>query len=183
MSTATASGLATGNWTIDRVHSHVGFAVKHMVVSTFRGRFEEYDGALSVGEDEAPHLEGRVAVDSIAVADENLAAHLSSPEFFDSERYPEIRFTSSAVRVGEGGEIEVEGDLQIKDRTRRVLARGNLSGPHVDVAGNQRLGVQLETSVDRREFGLEWNAPLPQGGFALENEVKLDVQLELVHEA
>src|SRR5437016_93697 len=124
MSTATASSLATGSWTIDRVHSHVGFAVKHMVVSTFRGRFEEYDGALRVGEDGAPRLEGRVAVESIAVADENLAAHLSAPDFFDSERYPEIRFTSSAVRLREGGEVEVEGDLQIKDRTRRVLARG-----------------------------------------------------------
>lgn len=183
MSSTLATRLDTGNWTIDRVHSHVGFAVKHMVVSTYRGRFEEYDGALRVGEDGAPHLEGRVAVDSIAVADENLAAHLSSPEFFDSERYPEIRFTSSAVRLGDGGEVEVEGDLQIKDRTRRVLARGTVSGPHVDIAGNTRLGVELETSVDRREFGLEWNAPLPQGGFALDNEVKLEVSLELVHEA
>jgi polyisoprenoid-binding protein YceI len=186
MSTATAtteSQLTAGTWKIDRVHSHVGFAVKHMVVSTFRGRFEDYDGALTVGEDGTPRLEGWVRADSTDVADENLAAHLSAPDFFDVERYPEIRFTSSAVRVSEGGELEVEGDLQIKDRTHRVLARGSVSGPHVDIAGNERLGVQLETSVDRREFGLEWNAPLPKGGFALENEVKLDVQLELVHEA
>jgi polyisoprenoid-binding protein YceI len=183
MSTATASRLATGNWNIDRVHSHVGFAVKHMVVSTFRGRFADYDGGLRVGDDGAPHLEGRVSVDSITVPDENLAAHLTAPDFFDSERYPEISFTSSAVRVGDAGELEVEGELEIKGRARHVTARGTVTGPNADPAGNDRIGVELETKIDRREFGLEWNAPLPQGGFALDNDVKLDVALELVREA
>jgi polyisoprenoid-binding protein YceI len=185
MSTATAtdSRLSSGTWKIDRVHSHVGFAVKHMVVSTFRGRFEEYDGALTVGEDGAPALEGWVDVDSIAVRDENLAAHLTAPDFFDSERYPRIRFSSTEVRVGERGELEVDGELEIKDRKHHVTARGSVSGPHVDIAGNDKLGVELEATIDRREFGLEWNAPLPQGGFALDNDVKLDVSLELVRGA
>lgn len=183
MSTAVAGTLETGNWAIDRVHSHVGFAVKHMVVSTFRGRFEDYDGALTVGEDGAPRLEGWVNVDSIAVPDDNLKAHLSSPDFFDSERYPQIRFSSSAVRVGDGGQLEVEGELEIKGTRRPVSARGSISGPHVDIAGNDKLGVELEATVDRREFGLEWNAELPQGGVAVENDVRLDVSLELVREA
>jgi polyisoprenoid-binding protein YceI len=185
MSTATSADtrLASGNWTIDRVHSHVGFAVKHMVVSTFRGRFEDYDGALSVAEDGTPRLEGWVGVDSIRVADENLAAHLTSPDFFDSERYPKITFSSSAVRVGEGGQLEVEGELEIKGNSRPVTARGSISGPHVDIAGNDKIGVELEATVDRREFGLEWNAELPQGGVALNNDVRLDVSLELVREA
>ena len=185
MSTATATtgGITAGTWKIDRVHSHVGFAVRHMVVSTFRGRFEDYDGALTVGEDGVPRLQGWVAVDSIAVPDENLAAHLTSPDFFDSERYPRIRFTSGAVRVGEAGELEVEGELEIKGHARPVTARGSVSGPHVDIAGNDKLGVELETTVDRREFGLEWNAELPQGGVALDNDVRLDVSLELVREA
>jgi polyisoprenoid-binding protein YceI len=185
MTTATASDgrLATGTWKIDRIHSHVGFAVKHMVVSTFRGSFEDYDGALTVGEDGAPRLEGWVAVDSVGVRDENLAAHLTAPDFFDSERYPRIAFSSSAIRVNERGELEVEGELEIKGNKRPVLARGSVSGPHVDIAGNDKLGVELEAIVDRREFGLEWNAPLPQGGFALDDEVRLDVSLELVREA
>lgn len=183
MSTAVAGTLETGNWAIDRVHSHVGFAVKHMVVSTFRGRFEDYDGALTVGEDGAPRLEGWVNVDSIAVPDDNLKTHLSSPDFFDSERYPQIRFSSSAVRVGDGGQLEVEGELEIKGTRRPVSARGSISGPHVDIAGNDKLGVELEATVDRREFGLEWNAELPQGGVAVENDVRLDVSLELVREA
>jgi polyisoprenoid-binding protein YceI len=182
MTTATAQSIGTGTWQIDPIHSHVGFAVKHMVVSNFRARFEDYDGALSVDEGGAPRLEGSVRVESLSVKDENLAAHLNSPEFFDSARYPEIRFASTAINFGEGGELEVEGDLTIKDQTHRVTARGSITGPHVDIAGNDKVGVELEAVVDRREFGLEWNAPLPKGGFALDNDVRLQVSLELVRE-
>jgi polyisoprenoid-binding protein YceI len=183
MSVATQQDISIGTWSIDKVHSHVGFAVKHMVVSNFRSRFEDYDGTLTVGEDGAPRLEGYVDVDSIVVSDENLAAHLKAPDFFDSERYPQIRFRSTAVRVREGGELEVDGELTIKDRTHNVTARGTISGPHEDIAGNDKLGIELETVVDRREFGLEWNAPLPKGGFAVDNDVKLQVSLELVRQA
>jgi polyisoprenoid-binding protein YceI len=181
MSTAT-QGVATGNWTIDPIHSHVGFAVKHMVVSTFRGQFDEYDGRLVIGDDGAPRLEGGVRVDSLKVKDENLAGHLKSPDFFDSAEYPEIRFVSDAIRVADG-RLEVEGDLTIKGNTRHVEASGTISGPHVDIAGNDKLGVELEATIDRREFGLNWNAPLPKGGFALDNDVTLEVSLELVREA
>jgi polyisoprenoid-binding protein YceI len=183
MSTATAQPLATGTWKIDTVHSHVGFAVKHMVVSTFRGRFEDYDGELLAAEDGTPRLQGSVNVDSIAVKDENLAAHLKAPDFFDSDSYPQIRFLSTELSVADGGELEVQGELTIKDKTHRVTARGSVSGPHVDIAGNDKLGVELEAVIDRREFGLEWNAPLPKGGFALDNDVRLQVSLELVKEA
>jgi polyisoprenoid-binding protein YceI len=183
MSTATQQSLAAGNWTIDKVHSHVGFAVKHMVVATFRAGFEDYDGSLSVGEGGEPRLEGVVRADSIVVKDENLAAHLRAPDFFDTERYPELRFTSSAVNVGEQGELEVEGDLTIKDHTHRITARGTITGPHVDLAGNDKIGVELEAVVDRRDYGLEFNAELPKGGYAVDNDVRLDVSLELVREA
>ncbi len=183
MSTATAQPIAVGNWKIDTIHSHVGFAVKHMVVSTFRGRFEDYDGALVAAADGRPRLEGSVKVDSIVVKDENLAGHLKSPDFFDSANHPEIRFSSDELRVSADGELEVEGELTIKDHSHRVTARGSISGPHVDIAGNDKLGVELEVVIDRREYGLDWNAPLPKGGFALDNDVKLQVSLELVKEA
>src|SRR5260221_505554 len=101
MSTATAQPIAAGTWKIDRVHSHIGFSVKHMVVSTFRGSFEDYDGALKADDGGVPRLEGSVKVDSIVVKDENLAAHLKAPDFFDSEAYPEIRFSSDEVKVSE----------------------------------------------------------------------------------
>jgi polyisoprenoid-binding protein YceI len=180
MSVATQQDITTGTWGIDKVHSHVGFAVKHMVVATFRGSFEDYDGKLTVGENGEPQLEGTVEVDSVVVKDENLAGHLKSPDFFDTAQYPQIRFSSTAVRVREGGELEVDGELTIKGHTHDVTARGTVSGPHEDIAGNEKIGIELETVVDRREFGLDWNAPLPKGGFALENDVKLQVGLELV---
>jgi polyisoprenoid-binding protein YceI len=183
MSTATTQPIATGTWTIDTIHSHVGFAVKHMVVSTFRGRFEDYSGSLSAGEDGTPRLQGSVEVDSIVVKDENLAGHLKAPDFFDSANHPRIDFVSEDLHLGEDGTLEVEGDLTIKGHTHRVTARGSVSGPHVDIAGNDKLGVELEAVIDRREFGLEWNAPLPKGGFALDNDVKLQVSLELAKEA
>jgi polyisoprenoid-binding protein YceI len=181
--TTTASPIATGNWTIDPIHSHVGFAVKHMVVATFRGRFDEYEGSLAVADDGSPRLQGSVGVSSLEVKDENLAAHLSAPDFFDTERYPRISFSSTDIQLGEDGELLVEGDLTIKDNTHRVSARGSVTGPHTDIAGNEKIGIELEAVIDRREFGLNWNAPLPKGGFALENDVQLQVSLELVKEA
>lgn len=184
MSAPTATQqIATGTWKIDTVHSHVGFAVKHMAVANFRGRFEEYTGSLQNTDGGAPRLEGSVGVDSIVVKDENLAGHLKSPDFFDSERFPRISFSSSETRVSDNGELEVEGELTIKDHSHRVTARGTVTAPHVDIAGNEKIGVELEAVIDRREFGLEWNAPLPKGGFALDNDVKLEVSLELVKEA
>jgi polyisoprenoid-binding protein YceI len=181
MSAATEQGIAAGTWKIDTVHSHVGFSVKHMVVATFRGRFESYEGQLTVAEDGSPRLEGSVDVGSIVVKDENLAGHLQAPDFFDGANYPRISFVSNEVRVN-GGELEIDGDLTIKGNTHPVSARGTVSGPHEDIAGNDKLGVALTAVIDRREYGLEWNAPLPKGGFAVDNDVTLEVELELVRE-
>src|SRR5664279_2362546 len=97
MSTATTQPVAAGTWKIDTIHSHVGFAVKHMVVSTFRGRFEDYDGALSVGEDGAPRLQGSVNVDSIVVKDENRAGHLKSGDFRCPARFSSLTTIESTL--------------------------------------------------------------------------------------
>jgi polyisoprenoid-binding protein YceI len=175
--------VAVGNWTADKVHSSVGFAVKHLVVSTFRGTFEDYDAALQVGEDGSAKLAGTVRVASVNVKDENLGAHLQSPDFFDAERNPELRFESEAFQVAEGGELTVKGDLTIRGVTLPVSANGTYSYVAADLGGAERIGVELETVVDRTKYGLEWNAPLPKGGFALANDVKLQAHLELTPEA
>src|SRR5256885_7820238 len=122
--------VAAGTWSADKVHSTIGFAVKHMVVSTFRGRFEDFDATLVTGEDGTLRLEGQVRADSIVVKDENLAAHLKSPEFFDTERHPEITFASTLVRT-EDGELIVDGELTIKGQTRPIEARGTITDPVV----------------------------------------------------
>ena len=178
MSVATQQQLPTGTWQVDKVHSSAGFAVKHMVVSTFRGRFEDFDATLEVAEDGAAKLVGVVRADSIVVKDENLGAHLKSPEFFDVERYPELRFESTSITLV-GDDLSVDGELTIKGKTHPVQGRGKFVGPHEDIAGGTKVGLALETVVDRTKFGLEWNAPLPKGGFALANEVALQIELEL----
>ena len=172
--------IPTGIWKSDPIHSSVGFSVKHMVVATFRGAFKDFDVTLE-NEDGEPKLSGAVRTGSVEVRDENLYGHLLSPEFFDAERHPEIAFSSTAVRV-EDGELIVDGELTIKGTTKPVEARGAISGPAENVAGREGIGIDLETVVDRTEFGLEWNAPLPTGGFAVENDVTLAVQLELAKE-
>jgi polyisoprenoid-binding protein YceI len=170
---STTSDQITGTYTLDKIHSTAGFAVKHMVVSTFRGRFEDFDATLTDG-----RFEGTVRVDSIELKDENLTAHVKSPDFFDSARFPEIRFVSTGFDRS-GDDVVLRGELTIKDQTHPVEARGTISGPHEDIAGNEKIGLSLETVVDRTQFGLNWNAPLPRGGFALANDVKLTVDLEL----
>lgn len=171
--------VPTGTWQSDPVHSSVGFTVKHMVVGRFRGSFGDYDVTLTSDEGELA-INGRVNVASIDVSDENLYPHLLSPDFFDAERHPELTFASTAVRL-DGEDLVVEGDLTIKGTTQRVEGHGSLTGPGTDIGGNERLGLELETTVDRTAYGLDWNAPLPTGGFAVGNDVKLVIALELVH--
>jgi polyisoprenoid-binding protein YceI len=179
MSTATteAPAIPAGKFKTDPVHSTVGFEVKHMI-STFRGNFGDYDARLD-NSNGAPKLAGSAGVESVDVKDENLAAHLQSPDFFDSERHPKVEFTSESIRVDDGA-VTLQGELTIKGTTKPITAIGRLEHVEADLSGSERIGLQLETVVDRREFGLNWNAPLPKGGFALGNDVKLVVHLELV---
>jgi polyisoprenoid-binding protein YceI len=178
----TATKLPVGTWKLDPTHSSANFAVKHMVVATFRGRFENIDATLTVGEDGAGQLIGTVDAGSIVVKDENLQAHLGSPDFFDTERYPELRFASKAIRR-DGEELVIDGELTIKDHTHAVEARGTITDPHETLGGAIKIGVTLETVIDRTQFGLEWNAPLPKGGVAVSNDVKLTVELELAQDS
>jgi polyisoprenoid-binding protein YceI len=184
MSTALAHEtrtLPSGTWRSDGIHSAVGFAVRHMVVSTFRGELPEFDVTLVAGDGE-PRLEGSAPVAAITTKDPNLTAHLAAPDFFDAERHPEVRFASTAIELRPDGELIVEGELTIKGITRPVVLLGALEGPAEDPFGGSRIGLSLEGTVDRREFDLNWNMPLPGGGLAVGNEVRLVAQVELVRE-
>jgi polyisoprenoid-binding protein YceI len=173
----TAEHSISTTWRVDAVHSTVAFAVKHMIVSTFRGRFETYDATLV---DVGGHLaiDGWVDVSSIVVKDPDLAAHLQSPEFFAAATHPQLRFTSSDIAVGSDGAVVLDGELTIKGRTRPVRAAGSSTPPLEDPFGGVRRGLELEATVDRRDYGLDWNLSLPKGGVALDNEVRLLVNLE-----
>jgi polyisoprenoid-binding protein YceI len=173
-------GVPAGTWTVDPIHSSINFAVTHNGVTTFRSGFEKYDARLSGGEQ--PRLEGTVEVASIDIDEEMLKGHLLSPEFFDVQRFPRLRFTSSELSVGDDGSLRVRGELDIHGETREVEASGRFAQLGEDAYGKARVGLSLEASVDRRDFGLNWQAELPSGGEVLDYTVTINVDLELVGE-
>jgi polyisoprenoid-binding protein YceI len=183
MSTIAASrtALPTGTWNVDPVHSQVGFAVEYMI-GTFRGSFSPVEGKLTVREDGSVELAGSTSPTSVKVQDENLGTHLLSPEFFDAERAPVITFSATDV-TRDGDDVSVNGELAIKGITKPVALTGTIADPIQDAYGNDRIGLTLETTVDRTDFGLNWNVPLPNGKPALANDVKLTAELHLVREA
>ena len=172
--------VPTGTYLVDPIHSSIGFSVVHNGVSTFRSGFERYEAKLSGGE--SPALVGSVDVESIRIDEPQLKGHLLSPEFFDAERHPQLRFRSTGLEVAEDGAATIRGELEIRGETREVVASGRFVQLGADLAGKPRVGLSLEASVDRRSFGLDWQAELPSGGEVLEYEVSIAVELELVEE-
>src|SRR5205823_10760024 len=169
---------AAGTWTLARIHARVDFEVRYRA-GTFKGEFREIGAELTVDHERAS-FEGTAKVASVDVRDENLSAHLQSPDFFDAERHPELRFTTEDIRLDGDGELSVGGELTIKGISKPVTVSGTLSAPIADPYGNERLGLMLTTSVDRSEFGLDWNTPLPSGEPALANEVSIIAELQFV---
>lgn len=181
MTTQTISQqVPAGTWSVDPVHSNVAFAVTHNGVTTFRSGFERYEARLTGGEE--ARLEGTVEVESIDIDEEMLKGHLLSPEFFDTQRFPQLRFTSTELSVGEDGTLRVAGELEIHGETRKVEAGGRFAHLGEDAYGKGRVGLSIEATVDRRDFGLDWQAQLPSGGDVLDYAVTVSVDLELVAE-
>ena len=166
--------VPTGTWNVDPVHSSLGFAVKHNTVMTFKGEFGDYDASLVEG-----RLEGTARVASVQVDDPNLVAHLQTPDFFDAERHPELRLVSSSVDVADE-RITVAGELTIKGTTAPVELSGTISGPVTDGYGNERLGLDLEATINRHDYGVSWNADLPGGDAMLADDVLLTANLALI---
>ena len=169
--------IPAGTWSIDPSWSALEFEVRKLGLVTVKGRVPGFTGAITGGE--TPSVVGTVDATSITTFEADRDAHLQSPDFFDTQRYPELRFVSTSVEASDD-EIVVHGDLTIKDVTKPVELRGTLSGPENDPWGNERIGLELSTTIDRTAFGLEWNAPLPGGGFLLPNEVGLKANIAAI---
>ena len=165
-----------GTWSIDPVHSGIEFAVKHSGIATVRGRFTGVEGRLVGGE--SPSLTGAIRIASIGTDDEQRDAHLLSPDFFDVERYPVATFEATRFELG-----LVAGTLTLKGVSREVELEASFGGTAIDAYGNERIGLELEGEIDRTDFGLSWNAPLPGGGLLLSDRVKLQAGFSLVKEA
>jgi len=175
MSTAT---LLPGTFAADPVHSSFGFAVKYQGVSIFRGTLDEVNATFADGK-----LEGVAKVESISIrTPEQFRAHVLSDDFFAADKFPEVKFSSTDVTLNEDGTATIVGDLTIRDTTQSVTAAGTWTAPDADAFGNTRAHLQLATAIDRTSFGLTWNAPLPNGGNALANDVTLTVDLALIQQ-
>ena len=177
MSTIETTSAPVGTWALDPVHSTVGFEVGYLA-GTFKGQFRDVDARLDVGETGAS-LEGSARVASVDVKDENLAAHLQSPDFFDAEAYPELRFSADDIAI-DGGTVTVDGTITIKGVAKPVVVTGTVAEPLTDPYGNERIGLAVSTTVDRTEFGVSWNNPLPGGKPALADEVRIVGELAFV---
>ncbi len=174
MSTATAP--LAGSFNADPIHSSFGFSVRYQGVSLFRGTLDEVEATLNDGK-----LEGTAKVESISIrTPDAFRQHVLSPEFFDAESHPEVRFVSTKTELREDGSAVIEGELTIKGITHPVTASGTWKAPEQDAFGNARANLTLEATVDRTAYEMKWNAPLPNGGNALANDVTLTVDLALV---
>jgi polyisoprenoid-binding protein YceI len=161
--------LPAGTWKLDPVHSQVSYAVKHAGVSLFRGGVDGFEADLIEGT-----LSGSANVASITVQDENMSGHLLSPEFFDVERFPELTFATTDVRR-DGDKIDVDGELEMRGLRMPIHLTGTIAGPV-----NGRIGISLQSTIDRTDYGMNWNMELPDGTLALDNEVTLTADLEFV---
>ena len=168
-------------WELDKAHSEVEFAVKHMMISTVKGKFTGFDATVSFDPSnvEAASVEATIDVASIQTGEEQRDAHLKSADFFDAEEHPKMVFKSKAVKRS-GGELVATGDLTIKDSTREITLKGSVEGPAKDPWGNQRVGFSLSSEIDREAFGLTWNQVLEAGGVLVGKKVKILVEAQVV---
>ena len=165
-----------GTWAADPVHSNVSFEIGYAGVNTFRGSFSDFSATLA-----GSSLEGSAKVASVDVKDAQLNGHLQTPEFFDGERHPEISFRATELRRLDDNRIEGSGELTLKGVTQPVELTGQIAAaPATDPFGRERVGLKLETQIDRTQYGVSWNAPNQSGGDYLGNDVKLVAELALV---
>ena len=179
MTTATAVKTV---WKIDSAHTEAAFAVKHLMISTARGRFGAVEGTVEFDPSDLANASAQVTIDATTVdtREAQRDAHLRSADFFDVEKYPTLVFKSRTVTGIAGDSFKLVGDLTIKDITREVVLDVTSHGFEKDPWGGERTGFSAETSISRKEFGLLWNQILETGGLAVGDVVKITLDVELV---
>ena len=184
MSSTVAIEIPTGTWSIDPVHSSIGFGVKHFGVSTFRGSFSGAAGTLVTDDGALRAVEGKVRIENLVTEEPQLTGHLQSEDFFDAANYPEITFESTSVEQVEGDRLRINGDLTIRGVTRPVELDAEIEGAGDDPYGNTRLGISATGAVDRTDWGITWNAPpLANGALVVGERVAVTLHVEAVRQA
>jgi|SRR4051794_33194340 polyisoprenoid-binding protein YceI len=183
-STRNQAQKAAGTFAIDASHSHVGFAVRHMMVSNVRGEFTKLAGTVSYdpAQPEATRVDVKIDVASLNTREEKRDAHLRSGDFFDAENFPHITFVSKSARRRDDG-LEVVGDLTIHGTAREVkLAVDDITAEHTDPWGGKRIGASARTKIRRSDFGMRWNAALEAGGVLVGDEISIELEVELIRQ-
>lgn len=172
-----------GTFALDPAHTHVGFCVRHMMISKVRGRFSAFNGTLSVGDDiDEASVEVEIDLSSVDTKDPQRDAHLRSPDFFDVANYPTMTFRSTKVTSIDGDSFRLDGELTVHGVTRPVALDLVFDGVGTDPYGGQRLGFSATGEIDREAFGLTWNQTLETGGVLVGKRVRIDIEAELVRQ-
>lgn len=169
-----------GNFTIDASHSEIGFAARHAMVTKVRGAFNDFEGTATTGENlEGASINVSIDVASVDTRNSDRDGHLKSADFFDAENFPKITFASTDVKAN-GSTLAVTGDLTIKDITKPVTINFDFEGESVDPWGQTRVGFEGSTKINRREFGLEWQTKLDNGGVLVSEDITLNFDISAV---
>jgi polyisoprenoid-binding protein YceI len=173
---------AMTTWTIDTAHSHVGFAIKHLMIATVRGQFPGVRGTVTVDESDptTASIDITILTSTVTTGDEKRDGHLRSPDFFDVERHPKITFRSKRIEGKSGDALRVVGDLTIRDVTREVVLDVELLGRAKDPWGQEHAAFEANTKINRADYGLTWNAALETGGMLVGDEVKISIEAQLL---
>ena len=183
MTTLTAPNTAVSTWNVDSVHSGAEFKVKHMMISNVKGQFTGVSGKLSLDEADITKstIEATIDAASINTREEQRDAHLKSADFFDVEKYPTLSFKSTRVTKKDEGELAVEGELTIHGVTRNVIFHvEGPTAPGKDPWGNTRIGLSATTKINRKDYGLTWNAALETGGILVGEDVTITLEVQFV---
>jgi polyisoprenoid-binding protein YceI len=173
-------GYIAGKWTIDPIHSHVGFVVKHMMVSKVRGQFDTFEGEIiTAPEPLQSTVTTKIDLTSIDTNSEQRDQHIKSADFFEVEKYPEMTYQSTGIRV-DGGDFILDGELTLKGVTRQVPLTLEVSGFGPDPMGGTRAGFSAAGEINRMDFGVSYNGPIPGGGVAVSEKVQLVLDIEAV---
>jgi polyisoprenoid-binding protein YceI len=177
--------MTTDNWNIDAAHSGINFSIRHMVVSKVRGRFARFTGALAVDDGDITRSVAEATIDaaSIDTGTSQRDAHLRSPDFFDVEKFPELRFRSTRIEKLDDVRYRVLGELTIRDVTREVALDVEYAGRGKDPWGNERIAFAAKTALDRKDFGLQWNQALEAGGVLVGERVEIELDVQAVKAA
>lgn len=177
-----ATPVLGATWSFDKAHSHVGFEVRHMVISKISGQFVDYDGQLTWdGKDlSTAAVEATIQVPSIDTQNEMRDKHLRSSDFFAADSFPTITFKSTKVIPGKDNKFQIVGDLTIRGVTKQVALDGNLNGVVTDPRGNRRAGFSASTTINRQDYGVSWSKTLDSGGLVAGDDIDIVLEVEAV---